>query len=259
MSSDSPLIAVTTWRRLLATDLGDRTELITLAAEYCAAVRAAGGIPVLVADPDPGEAARLLDTADGLLLSGGGDVDPMAYGRVATASVGVDPRRDAAESALVAAARERKLPLFGICRGMQILNVACGGSCIEDLPSTSSHQRPNDPAARLALRHRVTASATWPLAGLARDSTGAGVVNSIHHQAVDRIGAGLRAVALADDGVVEAVEGADPSWFVRAVQWHPEKMRSPAEIAHPSAILEDFISAATNYRAHKNVVDQESA
>jgi putative glutamine amidotransferase len=253
---DRPLIAVTTWRRDLPTYLGEHTDLITLGAEYVEAVQRAGGVPILVTDPDEDAVDQLMRTVDGIVLSGGGDVVPAAYGAAAADAAELDPRRDAAELALVAAARHYRRPLFGICRGLQILNVACGGSLVADLPITSDHPRPSEPEGRLALRHSVTATRDWPLAGLDRDADGGASVNSIHHQAIDRIGAGLTAVAWSADGVVEAVEGTD-EWFVRAVQWHPEKMREPEEQAHAGALFAHFIAAASNRRVPQPAVEQE--
>jgi putative glutamine amidotransferase len=253
---DRPLIAVTTWRRELPTYLGERTDLITLGAEYAQAVQRAGGVPILISEPDEAAVDQLVRTVDGILLSGGGDVAPAAYGGATAGAAEVDPRRDAAELAVVAAARRYRRPLFGICRGLQILNVACGGSLVPDLPTTSDHPRPSEPEGRLALRHAITATRDWPLAGLDRDAGGRASVNSIHHQAIDRLGVGLTAVAWSGDGVVEAVEGAG-DWFVRAVQWHPEKMRDPNEQAHASALFADFLAAVPNRRVPQPAVEQE--
>jgi putative glutamine amidotransferase len=244
-----PLIAVTTWRRSLSTSLGDHSELVTLAAEYCAALRAAGASPVLISDPDDDELCAIADLVDGVLLSGGGDIDPAHYGGPRDGGVDVDLRRDVGEFAMVAAARRRRLPLFGICRGLQLVNVACGGSLIPDLPVTSSHPRLCNAAEKLALRHQVSASTEWPLAGLSRDLEGRAATNSIHHQAVNCVGHGLRAVAWSADGVIEAIEGTEADWFLRAVQWHPERMSAPHERGHAPALLAEFVAAARSYEA----------
>ncbi|HEX3962558.1 MAG TPA: gamma-glutamyl-gamma-aminobutyrate hydrolase family protein [Trebonia sp.] len=242
-----PLIGVTAWRRNLPTHLGADTDLLTLATEYADAVRTAGGIPVVIPDLDDDEVGPLLDGLDGLLLSGGGDIDPRTFGLGEGLAEEIDPRRDHSERALIESARRRRMPVFGICRGLQVINVALGGTLVDDIPRTRSHPRPSGPEERLALRHRVSAARAWPTAGLAPAGDGA-VVNSIHHQAADRVAAELAPVAWSEDGVVEALEGRDPDWFVRAVQWHPEKMRSAGEAGHARAILTDFMTAAGDYR-----------
>jgi putative glutamine amidotransferase len=243
-----PLIGVTAWRRSLPTPLGAATDLLTLAAEYADAVRAAGGIPVVIPDLDDDEIGPLLDSLDGVLLSGGGDIDPHTLGLAAGVAEDIDPRRDRTERALIEAARQRGMPVFGICRGLQVINVTLGGTLADDIALTSAHPRPSDPVERLALRHRVRVARAWPAAGLARDGDAGVLVNSIHHQAADRIAGELAPVAWSDDGVVEALEGLSPGWFVRAVQWHPEKMRFAGEAGHALAILTEFITAAAGYR-----------
>jgi putative glutamine amidotransferase len=243
----APLIGITTWRRRLPTQPGVVTDLVTLAPHYVEAVRAAGGIPVLIPDLDDGEVEPLLDPLDGLLLSGGGDIDPRTFGLREGIAEETDPRRDRSERALVESARRRRMPVFGICRGLQVINVALGGTLVDDIPVTPAHPRPSRPEQRLALRHRVHVARAWPAAGLVRDGDGV-IVNSIHHQAADRVARELAPVAWSEDGVVEALEGSDPDWFVRAVQWHPEKMRVAGEAGHALAILTEFMTAAGGYR-----------
>ncbi|HET9793793.1 MAG TPA: gamma-glutamyl-gamma-aminobutyrate hydrolase family protein [Thermoanaerobaculia bacterium] len=154
---------------------------------------------------------------DGLVLAGGEDVDPPLYGESARPGLGeVNRRRDDQELGLIASARRRGAPIFGICRGLQIVNVACGGTLVQDIPteipSPVEHQirRPKD-----AMAHAVTVS------GGASLPPGTFSVNSRHHQAIARLGAGLTATARSADGVVEAVEGEG----IVAVQWHPENLR----------------------------------
>lgn len=153
---------------------------------------------------------------DGLMLGGGEDVAPELYRETPRADLrDVNPRRDAQELGLIAAARRRRAPILAICRGIQIVNVACGGSLVQDIPSEAPSpvvhelKLPKD-----AIAHTVTSSgASWLPAGTLR-------VNSRHHQAIHALGAGLAAVARSDDGLIEAVE-ADS---VAGVQWHPENM-----------------------------------
>jgi putative glutamine amidotransferase len=225
----APVIAVTTWERTLPTYYGD-ADLFTLGTEYAQAVRRSGGVPVLVPTLDGADVDRLLDVVDGVLLSGGQDVG---------GSSPADRDRDATERALIAGALAREIPVFGICRGLQILNVVHGGTLVDDLPDTPDHPHVRG-ADQLDLRHPVSASAQWLQDALPDD----GVVNSIHHQAVDRLGDGLRVVALAPDGVVEAVEATSPTPYLRAVQWHPEKMPGSEGDAHAERLLADFIAAA---------------
>ena len=126
----APVIAVTTWRRALPTTLDASTDLLTLGAEYAAAVERAGGIPLLVPGLREEEAAAVLDRVDGVLLTGGQDVG---------GTTPADQGRDAVELALLAGARERRMPVFGICRGLQIANVFHGGTLVPDLPETAEH------------------------------------------------------------------------------------------------------------------------
>ncbi len=226
----APVIAVTAWRRALPTYLGAATDLVTLGAEYAAAIERAGGIPVLVAGLAEAEAPAVLDRVDGVLLTGGQDVGGPAAGDLA---------RDEVELALLAGAWERGTPVFGICRGLQIANVFHGGTLVADLPQTAEHPHAEGEA-QSAVRHPIAATAEWVAASFPGDA----VVNSIHHQAVDRLGEGLAVAASAPDGVVEAIESTDPGWFLRAVQWHPEKLPGATGAEHANRLLAPFIAAA---------------
>lgn len=224
-----PIIAVTLWRRPLPTGLGDRTDLYTLGGEYADSVQAAGGIPLLVPDVVEPDVPALLDRVDGLLLSGGQDV--------------ADGPRDATEHALLTAAQRAGMPVFGICRGLQLLNVHRGGTLVDDLPATADHPAVGSGEERLS-RHRIVDAAGWVADSLPDDRT----VNSIHHQAVARLGAGLAVAARAEDGTIEAVAGTDTTRFLRAVQWHPEKMPGREGRAHATRLLAPFIAAAAEHR-----------
>lgn len=188
----------------------------SLGRAYVDAVATAGGIPFVVPILDPRDAPDVLSRLDGLVLSGGGDVDPARYGAEPHASVyGVNPDRDAWELALIGAAT---LPVLAICRGMQLVNVAAGGTLVQHVPDvTALPHRLIDRSEELV--HDVDVVAGSRLAAV----TGAVSlgVNSLHHQAVDRVGVGLRVVARAPDGVVEALEP-DDGRALLAVQWHPE-------------------------------------
>ena len=175
------------------------------------------------------------------MLCGGDDVDPATYGAVDQGGNHLAPAgTDRWELALAERAVDRNLPVLGICRGLQVLNVAFGGSlqqhiAVEGSPHPST---PEDPAAVMAQRHPIAIRPGSRLAGVY--GTGDRVVNTIHHQAVDRLGDGLEAVAWAPDGIIEAVEAVDPASDVLAVQWHPEKL--PEDDERP--LFADFVARA---------------
>jgi putative glutamine amidotransferase len=178
---------------------------------------------------DTGSADSLLERVDGLVLSGGEDVDPAHYGAGRHPAT-EDPHaaRDAWELALVAAARRRRMPVLAICRGMQVLNVGLGGTLVQDIPS----QRPTPiaHAKSAARRERVHPIECEPGSRLeAALGGGAVAVNSSHHQAVDRIAPGLRISARSPDGIIEGVETMDDGWWVLGAQWHPEELVSTPE------------------------------
>lgn len=189
-------------------------------------VTLAGGLPLLLPILAPDLAEDLLATVDGLVLTGGGDVGPDRYGEAPVEEVySVDPARDEWELALMKAARAvpqgpsgHGLPVLAICRGAQILNVAAGGTLIQHLPAvTPGPHRLRDRGNESV--HTVKIAADSQLSEIVGSSPLG--VNSIHHQAIATVGPGLRAVAWAPDGVVEAVERVDRGPVI-AVQWHPE-------------------------------------
>lgn len=170
----------------------------------------AGGRPVLL---PPGTGHLTLDVLDGLVLAGGGDLDPTLYGGPADSARDVDRDRDEAEIALARRARDLRLPTLGVCRGAQIFAVADGGSLVPDLGADQPHIRPGG-------AHPITALPGSTCASLLTRHREA---SSLHHQAIDRCGPGWRTVGWADDGVVEAIEWHDQDhWPALGVQWHPE-------------------------------------
>ncbi|MEU1519858.1 gamma-glutamyl-gamma-aminobutyrate hydrolase family protein [Streptomyces sp. NPDC005811] len=183
---------------------------------YARSVAQAGGTPVLLTrEADPG---AVIERLDGLLLAGGEDVDPIRYGEAAPPNAGlIDPGRDALEFALFEAAAARGIPVLGVCRGLQLINVACGGTLIPDIPHDSgqAHGFRGYPGAHR--RHAVEIAEGSALNGLLGSSAD---VNSYHHQAVAAPGSGVVVTAQAKDGIVEAIE--IPDRRVLAVQWHPE-------------------------------------
>lgn len=199
-----------------------------LPENYIDAVRRAGGRASLVLPGDDREPAELLDRFDGLLLVGGGDVEPARYGAPAHAeSYGVEPDRDELEIALLREADRRRMPTLCICRGMQVLDVAFGGTLIQHLPDEDRFLPHGVPSGEDGLYHDVKLE---PGSRIAR-AAGAEIVSvsSHHHQGVDRIGEGLTATGWSPDGLVEALER-EGGWMV-GVQWHPEDSadRDPAQ------------------------------
>ncbi len=217
-----PRIAVSGLRREV-----QGAERTGVNAGYVHAVRAAGALPVILSPLVGAEHAALaLEGMDGLLLTGGEDLDPAWYGAVPSPRLGrVDRLRDRFELALFAAARQRGLPVLGICRGLQLVNVALGGTLWQDLPTERpTHVAHDPPAARDARTHAVRLAAGS--AAAAAVGATALTVNSFHHQAVRDLAAGLRPTGWADDGVIEAFEGEDGAGWLLAVQWHPEEMHA---------------------------------
>jgi putative glutamine amidotransferase len=212
---------------------------MALGMTYLRAIDAAGGVPVVL--PPLGDAEAFLDRLDGICLSGGPDLDPDAYGAAERhVELGpTEPSLDAFELALARAADARGLPILGVCRGAQALNVARGGTLhqhVPDLAGVSLEHRQTAPGERPAQAVEIEAGSL-----LAR-TLGRRVarVNSFHHQAVRRLGRGLRVVARAPDGVVEGIEGIDGR-FVLGVQWHAECL---IERATQLRLFRGFVAAA---------------
>ncbi len=215
---------------------------LALNLTYPEAIRRAGAIPIVIPPLDAPAIEPLLDGLCGLCLSGGPDLQPSYYGAQPHRALGpTEPHLDAFEIALVRAAEAREMPVLAICRGLQVLNVARGGTLIQDLPS----ERPSD------IDHRQALSGSHPTHdvslhdGLTAACLGVreACVNSFHHQAVDRLGDGLRAVGWAPDGVIEAIEATDRGFTV-GVQWHAESMvRSPEQ----ARLLAAFAEVAVSY------------
>jgi putative glutamine amidotransferase len=220
----TPLIGISAYCEQARWGVWDAQAMV-LPRRYADRVSAAGGIPVLL--PPVPEIDEALGRLDGLMLSGGGDIDPARYGASpAPETSSVREERDTAEFALFAAALDRGLPLLAICRGMQIINVARGGSLHQHLPAVVGHDG-HAPMAGTFGTHSVRVAPGSRLAGiLNRDEAD---VPTHHHQAVDRLGEGLTATAWATDGIIEAFEfDAGESRFALAVQWHPEAGDDPS-------------------------------
>ena len=208
-----PLIGVTTYVERASWGHWD-AEAALVPYDYVRAVERAGGRAVLV-PPDDDGVDEVLDALDGLIFSGGNDLEPEGYGADAhPATVGTNPERDRGELALLKAALDRDLPVLAICRGFQVLNVARGGDIVQHLPEVVGHEEHREVVGEFS-EHAVRVDPS------SRIRKVAGAVKSHHHQALGRVGAGLREVAWAEDGTVEGLEDPDKP-FVVGVLWHPE-------------------------------------
>ena len=209
-----PLIGITTYVEPASWGHWDKTEAALVPYDYVRAVERAGGRAVLV-PPDENGIDEVLDTLDGLVFSGGNDLEPEEYGAEAhPETTGTNPERDRGELALLEAALARDLPVLAICRGFEVLNVARGGDIVQHLPELVGHEAHRETPGEFS-EHTVRVDPT------SRIGEVAGAVKSHHHQALGRIGDGLREVAWAEDGTVEGLE--DPhKAFVVGVLWHPE-------------------------------------
>lgn len=223
---------MTPWRRELPTFLGERTVLDALDPAYADRVAESGGLPLVVPRPPQGAeddiAEGLLELADGLLLSGGGDVDPHSYdAEDEGGNSDMDAHADAWEVTLIREAARRRLPTLGICRGAQLMAVAFGGRLAQSLPPEAEHRAMDrmSPEEVLAERHPVELVPGSALAG----AFGAErlEVNTIHHHGIADAGS-LTVTARATGDLIEGLEPSD-GWSAIGVQWHPEKMEEPVQ------------------------------
>ena len=221
----NPLVGVTTWRRRLDTFYGPDT-LMTLSTSYTDAMVEAGLTPVLIpAALADEEAARFVGVVDGLLISGGDDVHPETYESEPTVSRGIDADVDRFEIALIEAARAAGKPVLAICRGLQVLNVALGGTLHQEVTSEGGvHElitKDTDPEEMYTWRHVVRFEPDSIIGRLY--GSGEAKVNTLHHQGIDRLAPDLIVEGRSDDGLIEAAR-CKGDWWALGVQWHPEKM-----------------------------------
>ncbi len=237
-----PLIGITT-----SLFEGDplRPNRAVVNGAYIRAVEHAGGAPILLSPHHTLESTReLLDLVAGVVVTGGGDVDPALYGQAPHPTVeGVSQTRDSYEASVIELAMARELPILLICRGLQLFNVVKGGTLVQDIPITGpvhSQKRP---------RHEVTHAVNLtPGSKLAQVLGGERVMtNSMHHQAVDRPGEGIIPVAWAEDGVVEGFEVPGYRPWLLGVQWHPEELTPQDDAAR--SLFAAFLEAAVESRA----------
>jgi len=240
-----PVILLGSWRRTFATMLDPKTELETINPSYVRAVRRAGGVPLIAPHPSPDELAAILPAVDGVVLTGGQDVDPGVYGAEPDGSNGTIRQSDEADIALFNAAVEAGLPILAICRGIQVANVALGGELLQEIQAEGSPHHPSyaEMTEPLAHRHPVEVVSDSRLAKIYGATSIA--VNSLHHQSVANPAEGLRTVATSPDGLVEAIEG--ESCDLVAVQWHPELL----DHTDGDPLFEDLVERAAVARAKR--------
>src|SRR5262245_34913701 len=227
-----PLIGITSYGR-------DENNRFSLRAEYIEAIRRAGGLPILLPPGEP-HWQELFQKLDGLLLAGGGDIDPALYGGAHHPAIYmVDPERDQVELALAKNAVTAKLPTLGICRGSQVINVALGGTLIEHVPDLVGDTVPHRLVPGQYARHPVTVVSNSRLSAILGQTET--VAASSHHQAIRLRAPSLEVVATAADRIIEGVEMRDHPWLV-AVQWHPEitAANDPAQ----QRLFDAFVKAA---------------
>jgi gamma-glutamyl-gamma-aminobutyrate hydrolase PuuD len=233
MDRNRPVIGISAYDLPVSFSHWSDVRSVLVPAAYTASVARAGGMPVAI--PPLDGSTELLDLLDGLVFTGGSDLDPELYGqRPHPETTGIHDQRDRAEMALIREALVRDMPVLGICRGMQLLNVALGGDLIQHLAS-DTHK---GPPGRYTF-HDVTVEPGTRLG----EVLGAGTrTHSCHHQAPQRLGAGLRVSARAEDGTVEAVE--QPSArFALGVLWHPEE-----DEVGGAPLFRELVAQATTYR-----------
>ena len=205
------------------------TSRVRLTAAYVTALESAGLVPLIVPPlSSASAAAAILDSVSGLVLTGGEDVDPARYGEKRHEKVrSINAARDATEIALIEGAKARGKPVLAICRGIQILNVALGGTLVQDIPSQLDTRIAHDEdSPRNSRSHEISIEPRSLIAKAV--GTERCTVNSFHHQSVKRVADGLRVTARSPDGVIEGLESID-DWWVLAVQWHPEEMTDSPE------------------------------
>lgn len=227
---------------------GERPPCWVMGQRYVEVLRSAGAVPWVIPllPHDPDTMREIFARLDGVFLTGGVDVDPARYGEPRLPECGAtDPDRDAIESMLLTFAMDKHLPVLAVCRGIQILNVTCGGTLYQDVtaqvPAALKHDyfpTPQDPS-RKQLVHDITVTPGSRLGRIM--GTGVIPVNSMHHQAIKDLAPGLVPNAYAPDGIIEGVEGANGQYLI-AVQWHPEELAETRPEMH--RLFTSFIEAA---------------
>lgn len=236
---------------MIALSVSEKEKAKGEESAYFRGLLAAGARPEELELVAAADAKRVrVEDYDGILFAGGEDVDPSFYEeKTRYESVHVNRARDEFEFALLDRALARRLPILGICRGIQMVNVKFGGSLYQDLEEQKNLKH-KQTGSRSDMTHLVTV--TEPDSGLARIVSGSCRVNSLHHQAIKQLGHGLKAVAYSHDSLCEAVEAADDYPFLLAVQWHPEEIVAEAE---QRRIFEQFVAKCREAAARRTAVD----
>lgn len=243
-----PIIGITT-RPQIVPSAKNELHAYVATHTYTDSVLRGGGIPVLLLPVEPDLIDSILDRVDGIVLTGGGDIAPERYGAERVDAVRmVNHERDEFELSLVTKTYERKMPMFAICRGTQVVNVAFGGTLIQDLPSHSG-AHDHDIAGEGA--YEPHSQALVEEGSKIASIFGAGLhgINSIHHQAVEQLGVGLRVVASSPDGTIEALEHEDKEWELLSVQWHPEYL-GVRDHGDSHDLFTAFVESAAKYAAN---------
>lgn len=220
----APIVAVTA-----TTEIVRERPRVRVNEAYTNALASAGLVPLVLPPVDPATAIAALPAVRGLVLTGGEDLDAATFRQAPHPASGTPhAARDAYELALAREAQARRIPTLAICRGTQVMNVALGGTLIQDIPSLRPSDVDHDQSARRTERvHRTDVARASRLAGVIGATRIA--TNSSHHQAVDEVAQGLCVSARAEDGIIEALEPNDARWWMLAVQWHPEELTATAE------------------------------
>jgi putative glutamine amidotransferase len=241
LMGDRPLIGITSTIMMTKTIENDSQSIPTLTVynKYAETVQEAGGIPIVIPLGSPKEAVQYANLCDGIIFTGGEDISAITYSATPHPKARlINKSRDDFEIELMKQAREKEKAVYGTCRGMHLLNVSFGGTIIQDIKSDMeegiNHFQLS--ATRTEPSHMVSIKEDSLLFEILGEKTAA--VNSFHHQAIDKVGSGLKVAATADDGVVEGLEAEDKSGpFLLATQFHPEELR------HEDAKMMDIVTA----------------
>ncbi|HKM43456.1 MAG TPA: gamma-glutamyl-gamma-aminobutyrate hydrolase family protein [Limnochordia bacterium] len=236
MQQDKPMIG------LLCAHEQEKRDQYFVVNTYIQAVIKAGGIPILIPYQPKEQIFRILEGLDGLVLPGGDDVDPSRYGENPIIQCGaIDPHWDDLDLWAAGFALDSNMPILAICRGCQVLNVALGGTLVQDIPTQIKDPLKHaQQAPRWYASHDITVQSASLLGNIWEHDPKK--VNSYHHQSIAKVGKGLRIVASAPDGVIEAVESTEHR-FVLGLQWHPELMTDHYPVA--GRLFKHFIQAAS--------------
>lgn len=230
-----PIIGITASR-----GTGELTPHIhRLDERYETALQQHGAVTFLIGNPPPDHIPTIINQLDGLIITGGPDIDPKHYHQTNTHSINIDPTRDTRDLTLTQAAQQHQLPLLGICRGAQAINVALGGTLHQHCLNKHNPNHPEQPE-NDTHRHRIHITHGSRLHQIYQTTTRN--VNSLHHQSIHHPAPGLTTTATTDTGEIEAVEPTN-NWPMLAIQWHPERM--PPE--HETPLFRTFVTYTQNY------------